>query len=917
MNKEECIKRYFSADGDDRHLKNNIHKYLMRDDKSDDEILNEIIENNSPCIYQQTTNQQSSLFLAMDAKREIIIKKLIEIYEIDFKVLKTNGYDDESCSVLIAYGEQDKKFVEEKLKNITNTDGDKKIFILFKQTNEVASDVKVISTPKNEDERRIYLEILERLHINGTFDINTGSIFGERLIHVAAYNGMISVIEKLVEIGAKYDTLTNQDESAFYFACINDQLDAVKWIYRKFKIDLLHFMTKGDFLFKLAEYGVTEVFDFIIDEIAKHDGDEFVKEIMHRKSDKNQRNILHEAAYFCQFKFLMNAFRYTNDLKDVDHLGSNVLQIVLKCSKPDLEIVKYLIDKQPDIIVSEDCQQRTALHMMSTHNFVSLIENIYQTFPFYKSSFFKNFADTPSIEKEMAKIWVESPGHRALREVVKFNHIEMFQFIIENHDKIEFENSPYISGLIELAAEHDDGLELMKKISKLQYFNPDISSERGSFPLISALKAKKLENFKFLLNQCKDLNRIIDNVSGMNLFGLAIMDQNIRQEMPNDDFQEEFYKIFQDLITRGINIHHCSKHKENLLHIAVKNNNLKIVELLLELGFKVEDVNELGENAFHLFHSEEVFNILKDKCKNFTELINQKSKENSTPVGNFIMKSDFNDPKNVSFIEKLCKFKPEVLCQGLSPLFYISNVKVAKILLDLEIDPNITNEYGENCVHFALRNRNFDIARFILLNSDINQSAMTNENESYLHYLIYGEDYRKFFLPNLDKIFYELLDKFINEKTIEKRLILNTLIKSGEIKFFNHLKANFHQLDVNNMTCLHSAVTSDVSLQIIKFLITEKCADLNAIDDQERTALMRCIDKMKSDIATYLIDLEQTNLEIADLRGDTCLHYAARNNNVKIICKLLRKQVAVTTNKSNLKYYDYLNDFNQKLFVNL
>lgn len=911
MNKEECVKRYFSADGDDRHLRNNIHKYLMRSDMSDDEILSEISVKNSPCIYQQTTNQQSSLFLAMDAKREKVARKLIEIYENDFKVLKTNGYDDDSCSVLIAFGEQDKKFVEE---NITNTTDDesKRIFVLVKSTNEVVNDVKIISTPKSEDERRVFLEILERLHINGTFDINTGSVFGERLIHVAAHNGMVWAIEKLVEFGAKYDSLTHQDESAFYFACLNDQLDAVKWMYRQFKIDLLHLMTKGNFLFKLAEHGFTEIFDFIISEIAKHDGDEFVKEIMHRKSGKNQRNILHEAAHHCQFKFLKNAFRYTNDLKDVDHLGSNVLQIVLKCSKPDLEVIKYLIDKQPDLIVSEDCQQRTALHMMSTHNFFDLIAEIYQKFPFYKSSYFKNFADTPSIEKEMAKIWVESPGHRTLREVVKLNHIAMFQFIIDNHDKIEFENSPYISSLLGLAAENDDGLELIKRICKLEFFNPDVPCEKGNFPLIFALKARKLEHLKYLLSLCKDLNKIVDDASGMNLLGLAITDQNTKQELPN--YAEELEKIFRDLISRGVNIQHLAKQNQNLLHIAVKNNNLKIVELLLVLGLKVEDVNELGENALHYFQSEEVFDILKGKCKNFAEAINQKSIENSTPIGNFIMKSDFNDLKNQNLIEKVFKFKPEVICHDQSPLFFVSTEKIAKILLDSGIDPNTTNEYGENCVHFALRNRNFEIARFILLNSGINQLAMTNENASYLHYLIYGEDYRKLFFPQLDKLFFDLLEKFINEKTIEKRLILNTIIKSGEIKFFNHPKANFHQLDVNNMTCLHSAVTSEIGVQIIKFLVVEKCVDVNAVDDQERTALMRCIDKMKHDIASYLIDLDQIDLNIADLRGDTCLHYAARNNDVKILCKLLRKNVTVCMNKSNLKFYDYLNDFNQKLF---
>lgn len=908
--------KFFTSNCEDHPTcRNETQKMLLNESISDDEIMRAIVSDENsipPCVYQQTSCRQSSLFLALDMCRESVVKKLLDIYESDMHAVTSQGFIGDSCAVLVAYGENDRDFVHEKFSQLTHlqrqaVDEDKHIIILCKSTNELVDDVKILSSPKTEEEKQVFLKIIARLYPNGTIDVNARTGCGENLLDVAAYHGLIWAIEKLIDFGSR------QHESAFHYACINDQIETVKWLYRKFKIDLLKFMTQERTLFEIAKNGATEVFDFLINEVDKCDGAEFVQEIMQRKCEDSQRSILHIAAANSQFKFLMNALRYTNDYRSVDQLCHNVLHVLLSNSNPDRAIVKYLMEKHPELFTLEDFRQSTPLHLLALNNFLPEITELYQTYSFYKSSFFKNYADTPTTEKVNAKIWVESYGHRVLREIVKLNHLEMFDFIIENHEAIEFEDSMYISGLVGLAAERDNGMEMMVRLSKLKFFNVNFACEKGTFAIIAALKARKFENFHYLLGFTQHLNGVIETVSGLNLLGLAISGK--------DD--HEMFGIFHDLVGKGVKIQHRGAKNETLLHIAVASDNMKIAKFLLDNGLKVEDVNKSNENTFHFVNSVEMFKLLLSSAgTKIPEVINQLSMEKSTPFGNFVMRFAADENPNREIIDEFVKLQADILCCGANPLHHISTVKWAEILLNhSNIEPNDVNEYGENCVHLALRNRHFDVARYILLNSEIDKLALTNVENSILHYLIYGDDYRKLFIRELKTLFDELLNKFINGKTIDGRLILTTLIEGGEMKALQHPNADFQQVDLRNNTVLHSSVMSEVPLTAIKMLI-DCGVPVNAVNDQESTALMLSLDKNRIDVARHLMSLENVDVSRINIKGNTALHYAAQNDNVQAICKLLSMLktnsstcIIAHENKKSEKFYDLLGDFSKKLFV--
>jgi hypothetical protein len=164
----------------------------------------------------------SSLFLAIAKRNENVVKKLMEIYENDYKILKENGYNNESA-LLIAFGSDEIKFIEDGLSKFsTESDdvGKKKIMILMKETNEAPARVRIVS-PKNNEGQEQYLEIVAKLYYNGTFDVNFLNMNGTTLFLVVASQGYIWVLEKLMEMGAQHDIMSREQTSPFEFACFN------------------------------------------------------------------------------------------------------------------------------------------------------------------------------------------------------------------------------------------------------------------------------------------------------------------------------------------------------------------------------------------------------------------------------------------------------------------------------------------------------------------------------------------------------------------------------------------------------------------------------------------------------------------------------------------------------------------------
>ena len=141
------------------------------------------------------------------------------------------------------------------------------------------------------------------------------------------------------------------------------------------------------------------------------------------------------------------------------------------------------------------------------------------------------------------------------------------------------------------------------------------------------------------------------------------------------------------------------------------------------------------------------------------------------------------------------------------------------------------------------------------------------------------------------------------------------LVNSEDFDLLRHPKADLHQKAADGQTCLHKAITYNTNnLKPVVFLI-EKGLDINAVSENGMTPLMQSLDYNCNDVACFLIDQENVDLNAINAYGFAAIHYAARNEDVKTLCRLLAaKADAIVRNHQNETFFDLLSDFNKKLF---
>lgn len=931
-------------------------------DRPEEKILNEIV-NGPACVYQQTKYEQSSLYLALTANKENVIKKLMEIYENDFKVLKEKGFDNDS-GVLIAFKADEIAFVEEKLLRFSEkekeSDGkpENKVLILMKETNEGPAYVKSLSW-KTEEEQKVYFKIIEKLYKNGTFDASfCTSSNNDNLFMVAASKGLIWVLEKLLLFGARHDAINKQNQNAFLFACINNHVETVKWFHKTFKIDLLKFMTAGYNLFHMVDNGSFETFDYILSKIKRFNGDEHIQGILSQKTEYCDNNVLMQAISRDKYEFAIKCLKYDFDLTVVDSSKSNILHLALRPWPGSRELFNIVYKQHPKLLLAEDSNMWTPLHLLATSNCIDEFKEIYKNFPSYKDSF---FAESSTAEKTKDQTFSPTPGHYALNDVVRNNFHEMAEFILESHWE-SFVSSEYISELLNCHISSSDSIDFVKRLMKLKHFDINVPDPIKVYPLTFALQLGKLTTFKFLLNTCDitDLNAMTDAYSKANLLHSAVFNNpiNIKHHPfpvccfphvadSSDDEAEKIeapipewnpreaskdstellneratkFEIFLDLLKRGIDVNNKDSFGKTLLHLAVEYDNIEVVQELLKLGLPTCEKDENGNVPLHYVKSVEVFNALMEN-ETQPDLVNLKNEQQRTPFMSFVALF-FQDDVPSELFDSFMKNNADVNTlgnEGYRPIHTALTKEWTAKLIENGADVNAKNHAGENILHLALRNFKFDIANYLLLHTDIDKFVETNEGVSYLGYLsVDSADFRQTFRGDLKNVFHDWIDKYIDGKNIRGGPIINDFITAGDLKVLNHPKADLHKIEAGRQTCLHHAINSNVKLEIVKFLV-EKGLDVNAVDEIGQTPLLSAVDYNFSDKALFLIDQENIDLNHINSYGFTALHYVARHvarhKSMPVLCKLLSAGADPgILNNENETFYDLLSDFTKRLFA--
>uniref|UniRef100_A0A8D8K462 Ankyrin-3 n=1 Tax=Culex pipiens TaxID=7175 RepID=A0A8D8K462_CULPI len=392
---------------------------------------------------------------------------------------------------------------------------------------------------------------------------------------------------------------------------------------------------------------------------------------------------------------------------------------------------------------------------------------------------------------------------------------------------------------------------------------------------------------------------------------------------------------------------------ETALHIAVKNDNANIVELLLNLNADPNIENKEAKtpidyaianlNKINLC-SEDEFGKMESNSTNNVELLMKHSAKIDLLDDNGILKEELNFfYKSSKLVELLLKEKNFNVhaadAKGLTPLHHAAkcgNLEVLQLLLREGADVNAEDSNGNTSLHYADEGGGHVVSFLIEYSSDINHKNM--DGDTPLHFSSQKIE------PEISKILLAKRacpDLTNSDGNTPLQLAIIDLYVVNEIGPFSIWKERLHLLEIaqllidhsfelnrqnnNGDTALHLAVSKG-EFEIVKALIAReaeisltnkrevnrpsssisKNASIHRTNKDGNTPLQltikemyrsRCLDgtdiSFEIDrlmkIAQLLID-HASKLDRQNNNGDTALHLAVLANELEIVEKLIERR---------------------------
>lgn len=584
----------------------------------------------------------------------------------------------------------------------------------------------------------------------------------------------------------------------------------------------------------------------------------------------------------------------------------------------------YTIVKEKTSRVIQYRAHNTVLHTLVRNGWNDEVREIYQEFPRLKSLLFEH--------KEL--------GLSALIQCIQSDHIELAQFLIEEHES-ELDRPEHWCQLLIAAAEISGSIDFMKLIINHRMTDPNLVLHGDQYIYTNALfvciSKGNLEKVKVILESGKmtDLN-IIKGKFEVTLLQSAICSMNSctiplnvydYHNRPSDQFKyltndldtsededepldqhridvndenqvnatryANMNEIFDLLVENGANFKHIDSSCQTLLHHAVIRGNKHVVEQLFALGCDPIDPDRNGNLALHYVNDVEIFDIFK-KHKTFGEMVTARNKLGATVLHICVR----NKNVAVDLCAKLIENGIDVNATDQSDNTPLHNaatnqsISVCEFLINSNANVNLKNKNGQTAAHMALSMGNFDIAALLFKQATLDLFTLTNNGKSYLTQLASITDchFRKIRASletrkvELDR----LIELYCNETDDDD---VSNLFHSTNNKYLLDLLIAQPHIQVNVETCKYNelllhTVRDDVNFA--KFLVGQGL-DVNKIDTHLRTPLIESVTVNREanvDVVQYLIEAG-ANVNYIGWQGTTPLHVACIYFNLESIRILL------------------------------
>lgn len=163
--------------------------------------------------------------------------------------------------------------------------------------------------------------------------------------------------------------------------------------------------------------------------------------------------------------------------------------------------------------------------------------------------------------------------------------MEVKKFVLETlfYDAVKTESLEIVSYMIQRDSE-----------AVINYIN-NLHPEHGSTPLHLACTLGNRENLKLILQHVEEADINFKNQDGKTSLQLFL--QSVFA--PESKYNENLQAIMKLFVDRGADIFSTDDDGNTLLHLAVRENDLDMVNYLLDQGVNAEIVNNSDETTLH------------------------------------------------------------------------------------------------------------------------------------------------------------------------------------------------------------------------------------------------------------------------------------------------------------------------------
>ena len=430
-------------------------------------------------------------------------------------------------------------------------------------------------------------------------------------------------------------------------------------------------------------------------------------------------------------------------------------------------------------------------------------------------------------------------GENLAKILYKFSE-EALQIVLDSMpellDKITEKNNESHT-LLQIITLEDNKELLLNILKKYQEIHQDETDKDGKEALGKMIFKQKL--LPYIINENNaDLLKAIIPILSIN---------NLNLSLPNGftllfmACKNGYTKCAQLLIDAGFKVDQVYAERLNPLHIAAEKDYAKIVEILLENGANIEANEEDRKSALHIAAQNGCFKVVKvllEKGAN-SEAVDEDGK---TALHHA---AEYGSSKIVEvLLEKGAKIEA-FDNEGMTALHIAAQdgcVQVVKVLLEKGANIEATDEDGKTALHIAAQNGCVQVVK-VLLEKGANIEVIDEDGKTALH----------------------LAAEYNKSEVVE------VLLEKG---------ANIEATDEDGKTALHLAAEYNNG-EVVKILL-ENTADIESIDEDGKTALQLAVEYNNSEVVKILLE-NTANIEAIDEDGKTALQLAAQNGSIQVV----------------------------------